>query len=81
MKALMETPSYSVKLFCNILLILKHFLALKESYFIINNILHKQIDGIAMWSPSGPSLANAFLAYHERNWLDRCPLEYRRLYY
>ena len=30
--------------------------------------------------PLGPSLANAFLAYHKQNWLDRCPLEYRSLY-
>ena len=33
-----------------------------------------------MWSPSGPSPGYAFLAYHERNCLDRCPLEYRQLY-
>ena len=34
-----------------------------------------------MGSLLGPSLANAFLAHHEQNWLDRCPLEYRPLYY
>ena len=34
-----------------------------------------------MGSPLGPSLANAFLIHHEQNWLDRCPLEYRSLYY
>ena len=34
-----------------------------------------------MRSPLGPSLANAFLIHHEQNWLDRCPLEYRSLYY
>ena len=32
----------------------------KESYFIFNNILYKRIDGVAMGSPLGPSLANAF---------------------
>ena len=36
----------------------------KESYFIFNNILYKQIDGVAMGSPLGSSLANAFLAHH-----------------
>ena len=34
-----------------------------------------------MGPPLGPSLANAFLAHHEENWLDSCPLEYRPLYY
>ena len=34
-----------------------------------------------MGSPLGPSLANAFLAHHEQNCLDGCPLEYRTLYY
>ena len=34
-----------------------------------------------MGSPLGPSLANAFLAYHEQNWLESYPLEYRPLYY
>ena len=31
--------------------------------------------------PLGHSLANAFLADHEQNWLDSCPLEYRPSYY
>ena len=56
-------------------------LATKESYFVFNNILYKQIDGVAMGSPLGPSLANAFLTHHEQDWLDSCPLEYRPLYY
>ena len=34
-----------------------------------------------MGSPSGPSLANAFLVHHEQNWLDSCSLEYRLSYY
>ena len=34
-----------------------------------------------MGSPLGPSLANAFLAHHEQNWLDSFPLEYRSTYY
>ena len=54
-------------------------LATKELHFIFNNILYKQIDGVAMWSPLGPSLAH--LAHREQNWLDSCPLEYRPLYY
>ena len=38
-------------------------------------------DGVAMGSPLGSSRANTFLAHHEENWLDGCPLEYRPLYY
>ena len=44
-------------------------------------MLCKQIDRVAMGSPLGPLLTNAFLAHHEQNWLDSCPLEYRPLYY
>ena len=39
------------------------FLATKESYFIFNEILYKQIDGVAMGSPLGLTLANAFLCF------------------
>ena len=48
---------------------------MEESYFIFHNILCKQIDGVAMVS-LGLSLANAFLAYHEQSWSDRCSLDY-----
>ena len=36
---------------------------------------------MAMGSPVGPTLANVFLVYHEKNWLEHCPLEHRPLYY
>ena len=29
----------------------------------------------------GPTLANAFLVYNEKSWIEHCPLEYRPLYY
>ena len=56
-------------------------LATKESVFIFNNQLYKQVDGVAMGSPLGPTLANAFLCYHETKWLDECPLEFKPLVY
>ena len=34
-----------------------------------------------MGSPLGPALANAFLAHHEVDWLDECPLSYAPLFY
>ena len=44
-------------------------LATKESYFIFNEVLHKQKDGFAMGSLVGPTLANAFLCIYEKNGL------------
>ena len=52
-------------------------LASKELHFMFNNTLYKHIDVVAMGFPLGLSLANVFLADHEQNWLDSCPLEYR----
>ena len=56
-------------------------LATKESYFIFNGLRYKQADGVAMGSPLGPSLANAFLSYHEKNWLNSCPQGFKPVFY
>ena len=58
-------------------------LATKESFFLFDNAYYKQVDGVAMGSPLGPTLANSFLCFHERNWLSECsgdflPLRYFR---
>ena len=42
-------------------------LVTKESYVIFNGKLYKQVDGVAMGSPLGPTLANVFLVYFEKN--------------
>ena len=42
------------------------YLAKKDSYFIFNGLPYQQTDGVAMGSPLGTSLANAFLSYHEK---------------
>ena len=34
-----------------------------------------------MGSPLGPSLANAFLSYHEKNWLNSCPQGFKPVFY
>ena len=34
--------------------------------FIFGNSLYRQIDGVAMGSPLGPTLANAFSCYYEK---------------
>ena len=45
-------------------------LATTESSFIFDNKLYKQIDGVAMGSPLGTTLANAFLCHYEKTWLN-----------
>ena len=56
-------------------------LATKESYLIFNGILYKQIHGVAMGSPVGPTLANAFLCFYEKKWLKQCPDKFKPVYY
>ena len=51
--------------------------AVKESFFIFDNSLYRQIDGVAMGSPLGPTLANVFLCHDEKEWLDSCPIEFK----
>ena len=52
-------------------------LATKDSHFIFDGTLYKQINGVTMGTPLGPTLANIFLVYYEKIWLECCPLEYR----
>ena len=51
--------------------------AAKESCFIFDNSLYRQIDGVAMGSPLGPTLANAFLCHYEKECLDSYPIEFK----
>ena len=47
--------------------VLKNFCSFlrKSHFFIFNKTFYKQLDGVAMGSPLGQTLANAFLCYHE----------------
>ena len=56
-------------------------MATKESYFMFDNEYYQQIDGVAMGSPLGPTLANAFLSYHEKTWLENWPSEFKPVLY
>ena len=47
-------------------------LATKESYFIFNDFLYKQIHGVAMSSPLGPT---------ENKYLEKGPEEFKPVYY
>ena len=61
----------------------KHLLelAVKENHFIFNKQLYDQMDGVAMGSPLGPTLANSFLCFHEAKWLANCPAEFKPILY
>ena len=42
---------------------------------------YSQIDGVAMGSPWGPTLANVFLCHHEKKCLNDCPNNFKPLFY
>ena len=52
-------------------------LATTESSFIFDNKLYKQIDGVAIGAPLGPTLANALLCHFENFWLNDCPSQFK----
>ena len=51
--------------------------AANESFFIFDKEYFRQKDGVAMGSPLGPTLANAFLCHYEKQWLSSCPENFR----
>ena len=44
-------------------------------------VFYTQVDGVAMRSPLGPSLANAFLCHHETKWLNDCTKKFKPVFY
>ena len=55
--------------------------AVKDSFFLFNGSYYEQVDGVAMGSPLGPTLANIFLCYWEEIWIQKCPNQFRPIYY
>ena len=53
----------------------------QELYFIFNDVLYKQKDGVAMGSSLGPTMANVFLSFYEVKWLEQCPMEFKPVFY
>ena len=45
-------------------------LAVKDSFFLFNGTYYEQVDGVAMGSPLGPTLANIFLCHWEEIWIN-----------
>ena len=50
---------------------------LSESLFLFDQEFYKQHDGVVMGSPLGPTLANVFLCFHEKIWLQNCLFEFK----
>ena len=46
-------------------------IATSETHFIFNNDIYDQIDGVSMGSPLAPILANLFMGYHEKDWIEK----------
>ena len=56
-------------------------LATSQSWFIFDGHYFDQVDGVAMGSPLGPTLANAFMCFYEKQWLNNCPPEFKPVFY
>ena len=54
-------------------------LAVKSYCFVFNDIYYKQIDGVAMGSPLGPTISKLFPVYYEP--LEICPLQFKPKFY
>ena len=54
---------------------------MKDALILFNGKYYVQCDGVAMGSPLGPTLANIFLCHWEEIWLDKCPLQFKPLFY
>ena len=48
---------------------------------MFDNKYYSQIDGVAVGSPLGPTLANIFLCYHKSNWLEGFSKDFKPVYY
>lgn len=56
-------------------------LAVTNSFFIFNDKIYEQIEGLGMGLPLGPTFANIFMSHHEKAWLDDCPLKFKPILY
>ena len=52
-----------------------------ESFFILDGKFYEQSDGIALCSPLGPTLANAFMCHFEKIWLENCSSHFKPIVY
>ena len=56
-------------------------IAVIDTHFIFNDKIYKQVDGMAMGSPLGPTFANIFMCHLEELYLNQCPASFAPLFY
>ncbi|KAG1682668.1 hypothetical protein GQR58_010742 [Nymphon striatum] len=56
-------------------------LATLNSFFLFNRKLFRQTEGLGMGLPLGPTMANIFVCFHEENWLENCPAQFKPVLY
>ena len=56
-------------------------LTTRESIILFDMAFYTQVEGVAMESPLGPSLANSSLCHHEMKWLNDCPEKFKPVFY
>ena len=56
-------------------------LAVLDTHFVFNGKLYKQVEGMAMGSPLGPTFANIFMCHLEELFLNQCPVEFKPTFY
>ena len=56
-------------------------ICMSESLVLFDGEYYKQIDGVAMGSPLGPTFANIFLCFYEQIWLENCLVEFKPVVY
>ena len=56
-------------------------LSVLNSFFIFDKKFYKQIEGLGMGLPLGPTFANIFMCFHEKRWLLDCPDSFKPVFY
>ena len=52
-----------------------------EFFFVFNDVLYKQTDGLGMGLPLSGFLSNIFLCFNESIWLSNCPINFKPVFY
>ena len=56
-------------------------LSVFDTMFAFDGKFYRQRDGLGMGLPLSPTMANIFLCYHEDIWLQKCPSDFRPIFY
>ena len=51
-----------------------------NSFFMFDNLLYKQCDGMGMGLPQSPVFENMFLTHHEQSWIRICPTDFKPVF-